>query len=252
MAFLDSGVGGVSILREAVKEMPNEAFLYFGDSANAPYGVKSTQQIREMMEANVCFLRRQEQVKGVVIACNTATGAAAKYLRLQYPDLPIIGVEPALKPAVLRHQGGKVLVMATPLTLKQAKFRTLLAQYGSAAEVILLPCPGLMEFVERGILDGLELATFLQNLLRPVNDGSIQSVVLGCTHYPFLKQAIAHAIGYPVEFVDGSQGTAKEIKRRLAKYGCAAPENAEGAVRFLNSGSDMQVQLSEYLFHLPE
>lgn len=247
---MDSGVGGISILREAVKWMPNETFLYFGDSANAPYGTKPTEQIRQLMDAHVRRLREDYHIKGVVIACNTATGAAAKFLRLKYPDLPIVGVEPALKPAVLTHRGGRVIVMATPLTLKQAKFRRLLASYADQAQIDLLPCPGLMEFVEQGVLDGPELAQFLKDLLQPINDGNIQSVVLGCTHYPFIKYAIEQAIGYPVAFADGAEGTAKEIKRRLDAYGCAAEPAAKGAVSFLNTLNEEMVAVSERLFNL--
>lgn len=251
VAFLDSGVGGISVLREAVRLMPNESFLYFGDSANAPYGTKPTEEIRRVMERNVRLLRERYGVKGIVIACNTATGAAAKYLRLKYPHLPIVGVEPALKPAVLHHQGGKVLVMATPLTLKQEKFQRLLSQYENQAQVVLLPCAGLMEFVERGVLGGAELEQFLSGLLTPVNDGNIEAVVLGCTHYPFVKKAISKAIGYSVEFADGSLGTAREIKRRLEKYGCAARDNQKGTVQFLNSLNEEMIELSEFLFSLP-
>lgn len=250
VAFLDSGVGGISVLREAVRLMPNEDFIYFGDSANAPYGTKPTDTIRSLMDANVRMLRETERVKGIVIACNTATGAAVKYLRLQYPDLPVVGVEPALKPAVLRHQGGKVMVMATPLTLKQPKFQRLLSMYQDKAQVLLLPCPGLMDFVEQGILDGPELERFLHGLLDPVNDGHIAAVVLGCTHYPFLKKSISAAIGYPVEFDDGAAGTAREIKRRLEKYGCSAGQGEKGTVRFFNSLNEKMVALSSFLFHL--
>lgn len=251
VAFLDSGVGGISILREAVKRMPNEHFLYYGDSANAPYGTKPTETIRAIMERNVQLLRETYQVKGIVIACNTATGAAAKYLRLKYPDFPIVGVEPALKPAVLRHPGGKVVVMATPLTLRQPKFQRLLSRYKGEAQVELLPCPGLMEFVERGVLEGPDLEAFLQSLLAPVNDGGIQAIVLGCTHYPFVKQTIARVIGYPVTFEDGAAGTANEISRRLERYGCAGRTGEQGSVRFLNSMDEHMVALSKFLFKLP-
>lgn len=252
IAFLDSGVGGISILREAVKLMPNENFIYFGDSKNAPYGTKPSHHISEIVNENVEMLI-QKGAKAIVIACNTATGATAKALRLSHPTLPIIGIEPAIKPAVLHNLGDRVVVMATPLTLKQSKFLKLFDIYKSKADIQLLPCGGLMEFIESGILSGDELSGFLKSKLEPVNNGEIKAVVLGCTHYPFVKDEIVKAIGYPVEIDDGTVGTAKEIKRRLEKYNCSTSSKNKGTISFLNSSSDPRMlQLSEKLFTLTQ
>lgn len=250
VAFLDSGVGGISILREAVKLMPNENFIYFGDSKNAPYGTKPTEEIFKIVNENVEMLIGQG-AKAIVIACNTATGAAARALRLKHPTLPVVGIEPAIKPAVLHNIGDRVLVMATPLTLKQDKFLKLLDIYKNKADIQLLPCDGLMEFVENGILTGDNLHDFLKNKIDPVNNGEIKAVVLGCTHYPFVQQEIVKAIGYPVEIDDGTVGTAKEIKRRLEKYGCSTTSKHPGTITFLNSSNkEGMLELSKRLFNL--
>lgn len=248
IAFLDSGVGGISILREAVKLMPNEKFLYYGDSDNAPYGEKPTEVIRELMDRNVQYFIKHG-AKCIVIACNTATGAAAKALRVKYPDIPIIGIEPAIKPAVIHNRGGHVVVMATPLTLKQEKFVQLFNEYKNDAEISLVPCSGLMQFVERGELSGDRLVSFLREKLAPAMTKKIDAVVLGCTHYPFIKQAVVEAIGYDVELDDGTLGTAKEIKRRIEQANVSAPASQKGEVKFLNSKGEKMIELSERLFN---
>ena len=149
IGFVDSGLGGLSVLREAVRLMPNEDFIYFGDSANAPYGTKEQEVIRDLTFRAVDRLLKQG-IKGLAVACNTATSAAVRPLRQSYPQLPIVGIEPALKPAVEAWHGGRILVMATPMTIRQNKYQRLLQEYQSQAEIVSVPCEGLMEFVEEG------------------------------------------------------------------------------------------------------
>ena len=149
---MDSGLGGLSVLREAVKLMPEENFVYFGDSANVPYGTKPREEIRRLTFRVVDELLEYE-IKGLAIACNTATSAAVKDLRIMYPDLPLVGIEPAIKPAIEQSKGGRILVMATPMTIKQEKFRHLLEIYGEGHEVISVPCDGLVSFVENCMFD---------------------------------------------------------------------------------------------------
>lgn len=218
IGVLDSGMGGISTLRELRARLPRESFLYYGDDQNAPYGTKSVRQVRILTENCVIHLCRRAPLKAVVIACNTATGAAAGYLRKKYPDLPIIGAEPALKPAVAYKPRSRVLVMATPLTLQTMKFRTLESRVGGDSTVLELPCPGLMEFVEQGIVEGPELEALLHRLLDPYV-GRIDSVVLGCTHYPFLRRSISAILGDGVPLFDGNVGIAAETQRRLAERG---------------------------------
>ena len=162
IGFFDSGLGGLSVLRKALEMMPNENYIYYGDSKHAPYGEKTPQEIRSLSFNAIEFLIKKG-AKAIVIACNTATSAAAHDLREYYKDIPIIGIEPALKPAIKLHETGSVIVMATKATLTQEKFKNLMDKYGEHREVIPLPCPGLVEFIEAGNLEGEEVKNFLRN-----------------------------------------------------------------------------------------
>ncbi len=237
IAVFDSGVGGISVLREMIHIMPEEDFLYFGDSANAPYGTKKTEEVRKLtIEHTEDFLRRG--AKAVAIACNTATSAAVRVLRQMYPQVPLVGIEPALKPAVEQFPTGRVLVLATPMTVREEKFHKLLDRFGGEADVIPLGAPGLMEFVERGELDSAGLRKFLSELLAVYRVGGshqVDAVVLGCTHYPFVANVIGEVLGPEVAIFDGSLGTARELKRRLNEAGLANPSDHTGSVTFENS-----------------
>ena len=249
IGFFDSGVGGISVLREAVKLMPNENFIYFGDSLNAPYGTKPIEEVQALSVKNAEMLI-EKGVKAIVIACNTATSVAAEILRDKYPDIPVVGVEPALKPALMYKENPKVLVMATDVTLRERKFNTLLEKYRDLGEVFLLPCPGLMEWVEKGVLEGEDLEKFLTNILKPYIN-NVDAVVLGCTHYPFLEKTIEKIIGGNAKFFDGGKGTAKELKRRLEEKNMENTEEEKGKVEFLNSkDSEAEKSLCEKLFSL--
>lgn len=201
IGFLDSGVGGLSVMREAIKIMPNENYIYFGDSKNAPYGVKERNEIRDLTFNVVEFLM-EKGIKGLVVACNTATSAAVSELRRVYPDMPLVGIEPAIKPAVELNKNGKILIMATPMTIKQEKFNLLLNKYKEKAEIVPIPCAGLMEFIENGVLSGKELEDYLEEKLSLYNKEEISSIVLGCTHYPFVKDAISKIMGNDVAIID--------------------------------------------------
>ncbi|MFG6349424.1 MAG: glutamate racemase [Lachnospiraceae bacterium] len=246
IGVFDSGVGGISVLRELVKQMPGEDFIYFGDSVHAPYGTKPLEEVRQLTITNVRFLL-ENGAKSIVVACNTATSAAVAQLRRMYPDVPLVGIEPAIKPAVMYKENSCIVVMATPMTLKQEKFQNLMHQYENMADIVPLPCPGLMEFVERGILDGEELTIYLESLLGSVNK-DINSVVLGCTHYPFVKDVIQRITGDGVMVFDGGEGTAREMKRRLAEAGLLNQGSKKGSVRFINSlDTDDELKLCEFL-----
>jgi glutamate racemase len=234
IAFLDSGVGGISVLNEAIRMMPNENYIYFGDSKNAPYGTRTTEEVRDLTERNVESLL-ERGAKAVVIACNTATSAAADYLRNKYKQVPIIGVEPALKPAALNNMGGNILVMATPMTLKEKKFKNLMEQYQEYAEIIPVPCGGLMEFVEEGVLEGPELETYLADTLTEILRKNADAIVLGCTHYPFIKNSITNVVGHVVEIYDGGKGTAKQLQRRLDRDKIVRKSMSTGQVEVINT-----------------
>ena len=191
IAVFDSGLGGISVLRALVQRLPGEDFLYFGDSANAPYGVRPVAEVRRLTQ-DVIGRLYDRGIKAAVIACNTATSAAIGPLRAAFPDIPVIGIEPALKPAVAHHR--RVLVLATPLTLREEKFVALMHQCAGCAEIVPLPCPELVEFVERGELDSPALTAYLARQLGPYA-GRVDAAVLGCTHFPFARRAIRAALG---------------------------------------------------------
>lgn len=249
IAVFDSGLGGLSVLRELRRQMPQENFLYFGDSANAPYGSRSTEEIRRLTLqcAERLFL---QGCKALVVACNTATSAAINNLRACYPDRIIIGIEPALKLAVERHPHGKILVMATEATLREQKFAALMEKYADDCEICKCPCPALVEFVERGELHGPRLFACLQEELQACLTPPPDAVVLGCTHFPFLRRAIREVVGDAPELLDGADGTAKEAKRRLAEADLLRSSTAQGSVSIRNSlPSHETLLLSERLLH---
>ncbi len=234
VGVFDSGVGGISVLRELVKILPNEDFLYLGDSVHAPYGTKSLEEVRTLTISHIEELLHNG-AKAVVIACNTATSAAVAVLRNMYPEIPIVGIEPAIKPAVLARPNSRIVVMATPMTLQQEKFKTLLKKYENQAEIVSLPCPGLMEFVEQGDLESEDLKIYLTNLLTPVLEEKTDAIVLGCTHYPFARRMISKVAGQDITIYDGGSGTAREMKRRLTEAELLNPMEKTGQVTFFNS-----------------
>jgi glutamate racemase len=252
IGFFDSGLGGISVLRETVRLLPHEDYLYFGDSLNAPYGVKPAGEVQKLCCAAVSRLVSQG-AKALVIACNTATSAAIALLRETYPGIPVIGTEPAVKPAVERHPGGRILVMATATTLKEQKFQALREQYGSEAEIIPVPCSGLMEFVEQGVLRGPEVERYLFDKLDPYMMVPVDAVVLGCTHYPFLTGAIRRVVGRSPEILDGSLGVAQQLERQLAERGLLETRQTPGSVEFENSLDGPEIlELSRRLFEYKE
>ena len=246
VAVLDSGIGGISVLKELIKLMPNEKFIYFGDFENAPYGTKTMEQVRNITVNNTRMLMEMG-AKALVVACNTATGAAVRLLREMYPDFPIVGIEPAVKPAVSDRPHPTVLIMATPLTLKQEKFEALLSRVATPdAKIIRLPCAGLMELIDAGHIEDAEIDTYLFGLFKDIPKEEVDAVVLGCTHYPHAKNAILKALGENIHVYDGGFGTAKETKRRINEAGLQAPENQKGEVAFLNTkGHEEKIELAK-------
>lgn len=254
IGVFDSGMGGISVLRELIKIMPNEDYLYFGDSVNAPYGTKTLEEVRALTIQNVEYLM-ELGAKGIVVACNTATSAAVAVLRRMYPTMPVVGIEPAIKPAAVENPGARIVVMATPMTLGQEKFQTLMRRYENKIQIVPLPCPGLMEFVERGELEGESLRTYLTELFRDVVRDPIDGIVLGCTHYPFVRGMVQEIVGDKVTIYDGGPGTAREMRRRLeqAELVCVGEAGKSGGVRFLNSrNTEEELALCERLLHFQE
>ena len=249
IAVIDSGVGGISVLRELCALMPNEDFIYFGDSKNAPYGSRSREEVLAITRENLAWLK-ERGIKAIVIACNTATSAAVRILRGEEQELVIVGIEPAIKPPSVDFEHPTVLCMATPLTLKEEKFQKLVERFSDVEDIIPLPCPKLVEFIERGELDSPALHTYLDKLLAPYKDGKIDALVLGCTHYPHIKEAIAEHIPENVKIYDGGAGTARETLRRLQEAGLVTTKNTQGNIEILNSsGDEALIELSKKLLY---
>ena len=235
IAVFDSGVGGISVLRHLRSLMPQERFLYYGDSSNAPYGSRSTEAVRQLTLSAAEKLTTEYPLKALVVACNTATAAAVKDLRETYPDLIIVGIEPALKVAADHFPGGRVGVMATEVTLREEKFDTLLHRFDENCTIAKIPAPGLVQLVEAGKVDGAETEALLRDILAPYI-GKLDALVLGCTHYPFAAKAISRVLGPEVTLLEGGGGTARETKRRLDNAGLLW--DGPGEIRIVNSSKD--------------
>ena len=235
IAVFDSGVGGISVLRHLIRHMPGERFLYFGDSANAPYGSRTTEEVRTLTLAAAELLTTEYAIKALVIACNTATAAAVKEVRAAYPDLIVIGIEPALKVAADHFPGGRIGVMATEVTLREEKFDLLLHRFDENCTIAKIPAPGLVQLVEAGKVDAPETEALLRAILADYI-GRLDALVLGCTHYPFAAKAISRVLGEQVVLLDGGDGTARETKRRLSEAGLLS--EGDGEVTIVNSSGD--------------
>lgn len=248
IGVFDSGVGGISVLRRLVADLPGEDFRFFGDSANAPYGTRTPEDVLRLSSAIVeKFLALP--VKAIVIACNTATSAAAATLRREHPDLPIIGIEPAVKPALsfVRAHGGDVVVMATPLTLRERKFAELLGRLGAGLRVHKVPAPRLVELVEAGQAVSSESEEYVRTLLSPYLD-HLGALVLGCTHYPFALPVFRKIVGKNIPIFDGADGVARQLRRELTAAGTLRNREKGGSVVFGNSAGRQQIELSHHLF----
>ncbi len=235
IGVFDSGVGGIGTLAALIRELPRERFIYYGDMLHAPYGTRTTGEVRELVSRVVDELEK-DGIKALVIACNTATGAAAAMLRAE-KEYPVIGMEPALKPAEEAWKGGKILVMATPLTLKQDKFLSLMERFG--AHAVPLPCPGLMELVERE--DGEGARKYLEELFSRWPAEQVDAVVLGCTHYVFLRPMIRDMLPERILITDGNAGTARQLRRVLAGRGILRTDG-EGSTELRTSGDERKLR----------
>ena len=234
IGVFDSGVGGISVLGELARTLPRETFLYYGDNLHAPYGTKPEEEVLGYVRGVMDHLMAQD-VKAVVIACNTATSVAAAQLRAEL-ELPIIGMEPALKPAAEQRRGGQILVLATPMTLRLPKFQALYDRYGEGA--VRLPCPGLMELVESMAFD--QAQRYLEEHFLAYDMQQVDAVVLGCTHYVFLRPILEQILPGHVRILDGNAGTARQLARVLEQRGLLTDEK-EGSIRLETSGDPASV-----------
>jgi glutamate racemase len=235
IGIFDSGVGGLSVLREIRRELPHEDLLYVADSGHAPYGDKPNHRIEERALAITEFLIRQ-QAKAIVVACNTATGAAVATLREQF-SVPIIAIEPAIKPAAAMTKSGVVGVLATSRTLASENFAKLTSRFGAEVEILVQACPGLVEQVEAGDLSGSQTRALLEQYLLPLLQQQADTLVLGCTHYPFLTALIQEIAGSQVTIIDPAAAVARELRRRLENVGLLSEQTRLGTEKFWTSGS---------------
>lgn len=213
IGVFDSGIGGLSVLSQIIKILPNEEYIYYADTDNVPYGLKTNKQIKEYTKEAVDFLV-SKNVKAIVIACNTATSIAIEDLRKQY-NIPIVGIEPAAKPAIEHRNNKKVLLMATPVTVREEKLKKLLKRVDSAHCVDLLAMPELVKFAEREEFTSSNVKDYIKERLNKYNLNEYSELVLGCTHFPFFKEIFSQIFPKDVQIIDGSLGVANRLKRIL-------------------------------------
>lgn len=239
IGVFDSGVGGLSVLRHLHARLPHEHLLYVADSAFIPYGDKPAALVRER-SFHIAERLIGLGAKLLVVACNTATAAAIHELRTHYA-LPIVGMEPGVKPGVSHSRSRRVGILATAGTLRSSKFATLMERYGAGAEVFLQPCPGLVEQIEAGALESSATRAMLQRFLAPLLEKGVDTVVLGCTHYPFVQPLIEQIVGSHIQVIDTGPAVARQVERLLAEHAIANRQN-RGAVRFFSSGESASLQ----------
>jgi len=240
VGVFDSGVGGLSVLREIQRELPFEDLVYVADSAYAPYGDRPADFIVDRSAALVRFLISQN-AKAVVVACNTATAVAVDALREQF-TLPIVAIEPAVKPAAATTQSGVVGVLATTQTLTSAKFARLVNQYAGDATVLTQPCPGLVEEIERGDVTGPRTRALIEEYVTPLINQGADTLVLGCTHYPFVAPVIQDVAGLGITIVDPAVAVARELRRRLHAIGLLSESCEPGVARFWTSADPAVIE----------
>lgn len=238
IGVFDSGLGGLSVLRAIRARLPRADLLYVADSGHAPYGEKSDEFIGERSEHISRFLMSQG-AELIVVACNTATAAAVHHLRQRWPAMPVVGVEPGVKPAVARSSNQRIGVLATPFTLQSQKFHALLERHGGGAHIVLQPCPGLAREIERGRLDSPELRALVAGFSQPLTDAGVDTAVLGCTHYPFVAPLFMQALGQQVHIIDTAEAVARQTARLVQELPASHPVRegrSVGATRLWSSG----------------
>lgn len=216
IAIFDSGMGGLSVLHQAIKILPDENFIYFADIDNVPYGIKSKEEILNFTDKAVKFLLGQD-IKAIVVACNTATSVAIKYLRETYPEIIIIGMEPAVKMAIDNFPNKKSLVIATPITVAGEKMDKLINKYDVNNLINLLALPKLVEFAENEIFEGEEVKEYLKSEFSKFNFNEFSSIVLGCTHFNYFKDVLIEVLPKHIKILDGNLGTINNLKSELEK-----------------------------------
>ena len=241
IGIFDSGVGGLSVLRAIRELMPGEDLVYFGDQAHVPYGMRTIDQIRDYSEAITKYLLKQ-QAKMIVVACNTASAAALKYLRSRFPDVPFVGMEPAVKPAAETTRSRKVGVLATPATFQGELYASVVERFAKNVKLFPETCPGLVTQVENGDLESQTTMQILNKALEPLLKEGIDTIVLGCTHYPFVIPQIERIAGSGVRVIDPAPAIARRIASLLDNNRSRNLSDRIGQITFITSGDPVRMQ----------
>lgn len=235
IGVFDSGVGGLSVVRELKRQLPEESIIYFGDQAHVPYGPRPLLQVRDFSTEITRYLL-ERGAKIVVVACNSASAAALTHLRAIHPDVPFVGMEPAIKPAAEHTSSGVVGVLATPATFQGELFASVVERFATGVELLKSTCPGLVQRIEVGDLVGPETRAILEEALRPMLGRGIDTVVLACTHYPFVIPLIQEIVGEGVRVIDPAPAIARQTSRLLEGRGLRRGAGGPGTQEYLTSG----------------
>lgn len=241
IAVYDSGVGGLSVLRALLNELPNEDFIYLGDQAHVPYGERSLEALRELADGVTRFFI-QQGAKIIVIACNTASAAALKYLRAKYPEQIFVGMEPAVKPAAEQTHSHKVGVLATPSTFHGELYASVVERFANGVEIFQSTCPGLVAQIEQGNLDGEETMRILHDALDPMLEADVDKIVLACTHFPFVIPQIEAIVAGRATVIDPAPAVARQTARVLAQKDMLSTGSKPGSIQFFTSGNPKNLQ----------
>ena len=237
IGIFDSGVGGLSVLRVIRELMPEESIIYFGDQGHVPYGSRPLGQVRDFSNGITHFLL-DRGAKIIVVACNAASAAALSYLRKTYPEISFVGMEPAVKPAAEHTETGVVGVLATPATFQGALYASVVERFAATVKLIQNTCPGLVQQIELGELDTLKTRAILEDALRPMLKQNIDTIVLGCTHYPFVIPLIQQIVGEKIRVIDPAPAVARQAERLLIAHGLKYPRRGRGRIQFFTSGEE--------------
>ena len=236
VAVFDSGLGGLSVLREIRRVLPGEELLYLADQAHVPYGPRPPEEVLRFSEGIARFLLSQGS-SALVVACNTASAAALHPLRAAFPGVPFVGMEPAVKPAARASRTGAIGVLATPGTFRGKPFCSVVERFAQGVRVCVGTCPGLVEAVERGRTDGPEVRRIVEAAVAPLAAEGIDTLVLGCTHYPLILSTIREVCGPGIEVIDPAPAVARQVLRVLEGLGGSAETSPPGRSVFFTSGS---------------
>lgn len=239
VGVFDSGVGGLSVLRSIRSLLPFHPVLYLADQAHVPYGARSEQEVRQFSEEISRFLLSQG-ARIIVIACNTASAASLYYLRTVFPEVPFVGMEPAVKPAALATHSGVIGVLATPVTFQGELYASVVSRFARQVTVLQDDCPGLVGQIEAGQLDAPETRQILERSLAPMLQKNVDTIVMGCTHYPFVIPLIQEIVGPGVQVVDPAPAVARQAKRLLEEHNWLVSRGNPASATFFSTGESSQ------------